>query len=261
MRAPILAVGDGALGSWDALREVFPEIREQRCWFHKIANVLSALEGPGRDLERRRPRARPPCHRGIQAGVRRQVRQGRREDHRRLDQLLAFCEHPTRSRTRCAGHHRRAARHPAHRMHRPGHRLPAGRRVAAGLPRPSTDRLCRPQTRAPSRDHRGQAPLRPPYPPPRRRRPTAPAPRPPPRRPTRLHPPRPRRHAHPHPGHRLLPPPRLHRHRPVPRRGIRPHDLQFLFHSSSTQLLRVVDLPVGSRRFDELRRSDGEPQP
>jgi putative transposase len=43
MRAPVLAVGDGALGFWGALREVFPETKEQRCWFHKIANVLSAL--------------------------------------------------------------------------------------------------------------------------------------------------------------------------------------------------------------------------
>ena len=43
MRAPVLAVGDGALGFWDALREVFPQAREQRCWFHKIANVLGAL--------------------------------------------------------------------------------------------------------------------------------------------------------------------------------------------------------------------------
>jgi transposase-like protein len=43
MHAPVLAVGDGALGFWGALREVFPETREQRCWFHKIANVLSAL--------------------------------------------------------------------------------------------------------------------------------------------------------------------------------------------------------------------------
>jgi len=34
MRAPVLAVGDGALGFWGALREVFPETREQRCWFH-----------------------------------------------------------------------------------------------------------------------------------------------------------------------------------------------------------------------------------
>ena len=43
MRAPVLAVGDGALGFWGALREVFPDTREQRCWFHKIANVLGAL--------------------------------------------------------------------------------------------------------------------------------------------------------------------------------------------------------------------------
>ena len=43
MRAPVLAVGDGALGFWGALREVFPETREQRCWFHKISNVLAAL--------------------------------------------------------------------------------------------------------------------------------------------------------------------------------------------------------------------------
>ena len=43
MSAPVLAVGDGALGFWGALREVFPAAREQRCWFHKIANVLGAL--------------------------------------------------------------------------------------------------------------------------------------------------------------------------------------------------------------------------
>jgi len=43
MRAPVLAIGDGALGFWGGLREVFPEAREQRCWFHKIGNVLSAL--------------------------------------------------------------------------------------------------------------------------------------------------------------------------------------------------------------------------
>ena len=43
MGAPVLAIGDGALGFWGALREVFPDTREQRCWFHKIANVLAAL--------------------------------------------------------------------------------------------------------------------------------------------------------------------------------------------------------------------------
>ena len=43
MRAPVLAAGDGALGFWNGLREVFPQAREGRCWFHKIANVLAAL--------------------------------------------------------------------------------------------------------------------------------------------------------------------------------------------------------------------------
>lgn len=43
MAAPVLAVGDGALGFWKAVREVFPATREQRCWFHKQANVLAAL--------------------------------------------------------------------------------------------------------------------------------------------------------------------------------------------------------------------------
>jgi putative transposase len=41
--APTLAVGDGALGFWKALRQVFPTTREQRCWVHKTANVLDKL--------------------------------------------------------------------------------------------------------------------------------------------------------------------------------------------------------------------------
>jgi transposase-like protein len=43
MRAPVVAVGDGALGFWAALREVFPHTREQKCWVHKVRNVLGAL--------------------------------------------------------------------------------------------------------------------------------------------------------------------------------------------------------------------------
>ncbi len=43
MRAPVFAVGDGALGFWNGLREVFPETREQRCLVHKTANILDAL--------------------------------------------------------------------------------------------------------------------------------------------------------------------------------------------------------------------------
>ena len=40
---PKLAVGDGALGFWAALREVYPGCREQRCWVHKTANVLDKM--------------------------------------------------------------------------------------------------------------------------------------------------------------------------------------------------------------------------
>ena len=41
--APELATGDGALGFWTALEEVFPTTRHQRCWVHKSANVLDKL--------------------------------------------------------------------------------------------------------------------------------------------------------------------------------------------------------------------------
>ena len=53
MRAPVLAVGDGALGFWGALREVFPDIRGQRCWVHKAANVLNALPKSAQPTARR----------------------------------------------------------------------------------------------------------------------------------------------------------------------------------------------------------------
>jgi transposase-like protein len=43
MAAPLLVVGDGNLGLWAALREVYWEAQEQRCWKHKIANVLDKL--------------------------------------------------------------------------------------------------------------------------------------------------------------------------------------------------------------------------
>jgi transposase-like protein len=43
MRAPTLAIGDGALGFWKAIRDVFPDTKEQRCWWHKTGNVLAAL--------------------------------------------------------------------------------------------------------------------------------------------------------------------------------------------------------------------------
>lgn len=43
MRPPVLAIGDGALGLWRAVRDVWPESREQRCWVHRLARVLDKL--------------------------------------------------------------------------------------------------------------------------------------------------------------------------------------------------------------------------
>ena len=56
MPAPKLATGDGALGFWGALRQVYPETKEQRCWVHKIANVLDKLP------KRVQPRAKDMLH-------------------------------------------------------------------------------------------------------------------------------------------------------------------------------------------------------
>jgi transposase-like protein len=43
MTAPVVAVGDGALGFWGAMGEVFPGTVHQRCWVHKMANVMDTL--------------------------------------------------------------------------------------------------------------------------------------------------------------------------------------------------------------------------
>jgi len=43
LKAPKLFIGDGALGFWSAARQVFPGVKEQRCWVHKTANVLDKL--------------------------------------------------------------------------------------------------------------------------------------------------------------------------------------------------------------------------
>jgi transposase-like protein len=53
MRAPVLAVGDGGLGFWAALREVFPATKEQRCWVHKAANVINCLPTSAQPAARR----------------------------------------------------------------------------------------------------------------------------------------------------------------------------------------------------------------
>jgi putative transposase len=69
MPAPVLAVGDGALGFWAALEEVYPETREQRCWVHKIANVLDKLP------KRMQPRAKSMLHEIMHAPDRKSARE------------------------------------------------------------------------------------------------------------------------------------------------------------------------------------------
>ena len=53
---PKLAVGDGALGFWKALRQIYPATREQRCWVHKTANVLDKMH------KRVQPKAKEMLH-------------------------------------------------------------------------------------------------------------------------------------------------------------------------------------------------------
>ena len=53
---PKLATGDGALGFWAALEEVFPATNQQRCWVHKTANVLNYLP------KRTQPKAKKMLH-------------------------------------------------------------------------------------------------------------------------------------------------------------------------------------------------------
>ena len=62
--APHLAVGDGALGFWKALCQVFPTTREQRCWVHKTANVLDKLP------RTQQPQAKEKLHAIWQAATR-----------------------------------------------------------------------------------------------------------------------------------------------------------------------------------------------
>ena len=69
MPAPMLAVGDGALGFWGALQEVYPETRDQRCWVHKIANVLDKLP------KRLQPRAKMMLHEIMRSPTRADARE------------------------------------------------------------------------------------------------------------------------------------------------------------------------------------------
>jgi len=71
LNEPKLVTGDGALGAWAALRDVFPAAGEQRCWVHKIANVLDSLP------KRLQPRAKTLLHEMMEAPTERDARAGR----------------------------------------------------------------------------------------------------------------------------------------------------------------------------------------
>jgi transposase-like protein len=100
MRAPVLAAGDGALGFWGALREVFPETKEQRCWFHKIANVLAALPKsahPGAKkalAEIWNAEDRPHAVTAFEAAYGAKFPKAAAKITGDLDQLLAFYDYP-----------------------------------------------------------------------------------------------------------------------------------------------------------------------
>ena len=69
LNAPQLGVGDGALGFWAALEEVFPTTRQQRCWMHKTGNVLNALP------KSVQPKAKSALHDIWQASTRKDAEQ------------------------------------------------------------------------------------------------------------------------------------------------------------------------------------------
>jgi transposase-like protein len=70
LRAPVVAVGDSALGFWAALGAVWPETREQRCWVHRLANVLDKLP------KRLQPKAKQALHAIMNAATRAEAEAG-----------------------------------------------------------------------------------------------------------------------------------------------------------------------------------------
>ena len=69
MRPPVVAVGDGALGFWAAVRDVWPKTREQRDWVHRLGNILDKLP------RRLQPRGKAALHEVMYAETREQARE------------------------------------------------------------------------------------------------------------------------------------------------------------------------------------------
>src|SRR3954447_18002919 len=79
LNEPKLVIGDGALGTWAALRDVFPSARRQTCWVHKIARVLDALP------KRLQPRAKGMLHEIMEAPSRADARAALERFRRQFD--------------------------------------------------------------------------------------------------------------------------------------------------------------------------------
>jgi len=79
MNGPELAIGDGAMGFWAALEEVYPETGQQRCWMHKTMNVLNGLPKAAQ------PKAKQALHAIWQAET-------RAEAHKAFDLFIATYE-------------------------------------------------------------------------------------------------------------------------------------------------------------------------
>ena len=164
MTAPMLAVGDGALGLWGALSEVFPETLHQRCWVHKMANVMNALPKSAQpaaraalcevrdaeDREHAEQRARP-----VREGLRGQVAQGDRETHQGPRRATRVLRLPRRALDPSEDHqpHRVHLRHGATADKGDQGTGLTGRRAGHGLQadRIGSDPLAGPQRTAPRR--------------------------------------------------------------------------------------------------------------
>ena len=102
LAAPVLAIGDGALGFWAAVRQVYPSTRGQRCWVHKMCNVLDKLpkrlQGRAREHLRRMMYAesRKECEREKEAFEKEYQKYGKAVESLQTDweSLLTYYDYP-----------------------------------------------------------------------------------------------------------------------------------------------------------------------
>ncbi len=88
MNAPELSIGDGAMGFWSTMEEVFPQTRYQRCWMHKTMNVLNCFPKSGQ------PKAKQALHNIWQAAT-------REEAEKAFDTFIRSYEDKYPKATRC----------------------------------------------------------------------------------------------------------------------------------------------------------------